>query len=72
MELQLLPNPSKTCASRMIKKLLGTACVFAFVALFTGCNAVQDYSIRSYQGPVPLADYRYVNPESYGVPVEPR
>lgn len=45
-------------------------------AFLTGCtstqNSMQAYSIRSYQGPLPMADYEYVNPEAYGVPAAPR
>ena len=36
--------------------------------VLTGCNAVQGYSVRSYQGPLPISDYQYVNQESYGAP----
>jgi hypothetical protein len=43
---------------------------------FTGCtspdNGMRSYSIQSYQGPMPMDDYRRINPETYGVPVQPR
>jgi hypothetical protein len=57
----------------MRKKLFGlfAVCIFG-PAFLSGCtsshNSVQSYSIRSYQGPLPMNDYRYINPESYGVP----
>lgn len=60
----------------MIKKVAGIIGLAVFATLFSGCtntqNSIQGYSIRSYQGPLPMADYRYVNPEAYGVPVGPR
>jgi hypothetical protein len=52
--------------------------LFAIIAttIFTGCtspdNGMRNYSINSYQGPLPMDDYQRVNPESYGVPVTPR
>jgi hypothetical protein len=52
----------------MRKKVLALFAGVVLCSFFTGCNAVQSYSIRSYQGPLPMADYRYVNPEAYGVP----
>ena len=26
----------------------------------TGCESVKNYSINSYQGPLPMDDYRYI------------
>jgi hypothetical protein len=47
--------------------------LFASVSLMLGgCSAVQNYSIKSYQGPLPMEDYRHINPEAYGVPVTTR
>ena len=56
----------------MKKKLFGWVLLFAVSFVFTGCSAVENYSIRSYQGPMPMKDYRYVNPEAYGVPLTAR
>jgi hypothetical protein len=63
--------------SRMRKKLSGIIGLIVVSSFLTGCNStqrnsVQGYSIRSYQGPLPMADYRYVNPEAYGIPANPR
>lgn len=52
----------------MTKRLLGLAGLVLVCSVLSGCTAVKNYSIRSYQGTIPLNDYRYVNPESYGVP----
>lgn len=52
----------------MNKKLFSWGLLVLTCVLFTGCTAVQNYSLRSYQGPLPLEDYRYINPEGYGVP----
>ena len=52
----------------MTKRLLGLAGLVFVCSVFTGCTSVKNYSIRSYQGPIPLGDYRYVDQESYGVP----
>lgn len=60
----------------MRKLVLGIVGVVAFCGFFTGCtspdNSMRSYSIQSYQGPLPMADYRQVNPETYGVPLTPR
>jgi hypothetical protein len=45
----------------MRKKLLGFCALIGFCFLLTGCNVVQGYSVRSYQGPLPLDDYQYLN-----------
>ena len=59
-----------------MRKILGIIAVLTVCGLFTGCtnpdNAMRGYSIRSYQGPLPLGDLSRVNPEVYGVPVEAR
>jgi hypothetical protein len=76
MELQFRSENTKRLRSQMTKKLLGIIAVTLFCSVFVGCtstqNSVQGYSIRSYQGPLPMADLRYVNAEAYGVPVNPR
>ena len=60
----------------MRKIVLGMFALIAVCSTLTGCtspdNAMRNYSINSYQGPLPMDDYRKVNPESYGVPVTPR
>jgi len=48
--------------------LLGLFAAAVFCSFLTGCNAVQNYSLQSYQGPLPMSDYRYVIPDAYGVP----
>ena len=59
-----------------MRKILGIIGVLTVCGFFTGCtnpdNDMRSYSIRSYQGPLPLEDLRRVNPEVYGVPVEAR
>jgi hypothetical protein len=50
------------------KSLAPVLLMFAVLGILTGCAAVQNYSLRSYQGPLPMQDYRYVNAEAYGVP----
>ncbi|HEX7858751.1 MAG TPA: hypothetical protein VF773_00330 [Verrucomicrobiae bacterium] len=59
-----------------MRKILGIIAVLTVCGFFTGCtnpdNATRSYSIRSYQGPLPLDDLQRVNPEVYGVPVDPR
>jgi len=76
MQLHYSEENSTKTRSQMIKKLLGIAAVALFCSLFVGCtstrNSVQGYSIRSYQGPLPMADLRDMNAEAYGVPVNPR
>ncbi|HEV8542493.1 MAG TPA: hypothetical protein VGR78_08875 [Verrucomicrobiae bacterium] len=52
----------------MKKLFLGLFASAAFCSLLTGCSSVQGYSLRSYQGPLPMEDYSYVSPETYGVP----
>ena len=60
----------------MRKIVLGIFADFAACTVFTGCtspdNDMRNYSINSYQGPLPMEDYKRVNPESYGVPASPR
>jgi hypothetical protein len=56
----------------MKMKLFGWVLFACVTFVLTGCTAVQNYSIRSYQGPLPLEDYRYINPEAYGVPLSSR
>ena len=60
----------------MRKLLLGILGVVAVCGAFTGCtspdNDMRAYSVRSYQGPLPMEDLRRINPETYGVPVTPR
>jgi hypothetical protein len=57
-------------------KLLGMVGALLLCGFFTGCtspdNGMRSYSIQSYQGPMPMDDYRRINPETYGVPVQPR
>ena len=44
-------------SSRMKKKLLGLFALSIFCSFFlSGCTSVQSYSLRSYQGPVPITD----------------
>lgn len=52
----------------MNKKLISWVLLGVVAMVFTGCTSVQNYSLRSYQGPLPLEDYRYINTEAYGVP----
>ena len=56
----------------MNKKFLTWVLLAVVVGFSTGCNSVKNYSIRSYQGPLPLEDYRYVHDETYGVPLSLR
>lgn len=72
MELPRDSFATRRIGSRMRKNLFGIAGLMLVCTLLTGCTAVQNYSIRSYQGPLPMADYQNVHMESYGVPVSPR
>jgi hypothetical protein len=45
----------------MRKKLVGILGLVGLSLVLTGCNAVQGYSVRSYQGPLPMDDYQYLN-----------
>jgi hypothetical protein len=76
MGLQFCAKITTKLCSQMTKKLLGMVAVAVFCSVLVGCtstqNSVQGYSIRSYQGPLPMQDLRYVNAEAYGVPVNPR
>jgi hypothetical protein len=56
----------------MKNKILATLALVGICLAFTGCNAVQGYSVRSYQGPLPMQDYQYLNQDSYGAPVAAR
>jgi hypothetical protein len=76
MGLQYFRNLTTKGRSQMTKKLLGMVAVAVFCSALAGCtstqSSVQGYSIRSYQGPLPMEDLRFVNAEAYGVPVNPR
>lgn len=56
----------------MNKKMFSWALLVLVAGLFSGCTSVKNYSIRSYQGPLPLEDYKYMDEESYGVPLSLR
>jgi hypothetical protein len=45
----------------MIKKVVALLGLTTVCFVLTGCNAVQGYSVRSYQGPLPINDYQYLN-----------
>ena len=34
----------------------------------TGCNQIRNYSVRSYQGPMPLTEYEHMDASQHGVP----
>lgn len=72
MELQSPRFHPKTGTSRMRKQVLGLLALAVLCFAFTGCSTVQNYSIRSYQGPLPMEDYPYINPEAYGLPTVAR
>ena len=48
------------------KKIFGLLFICGASILLTGCSAVKNYSIRSYQGPMPLHEYQYMDTDSYG------
>jgi len=50
----------------MRKKIVGIFGLVGLSLVLTGCNAVQGYSVRSYQGPLPINDYQFLNAESTG------
>ncbi|HTG42893.1 MAG TPA: hypothetical protein VK633_00050 [Verrucomicrobiae bacterium] len=56
----------------MRKKVLGMLGLLGLCSVLTGCNAIQGYSVRSYQGPLPIADYQFINQDAYGVPTATR
>lgn len=49
-----------------MKKIASLAGLLGLVLLVNGCTTVQNYSLRSYQGPLPMDDYAHVNADSYG------
>ncbi len=48
----------------MIKKVVALLGFAAVCFVLTGCGSVQGYSVRSYQGPLPINDYQYLNQDS--------
>jgi hypothetical protein len=56
----------------MKKNVFGIAGIMLLCTFLTGCTSIQNYSIRSYQGPLPMNDYQHVHMDTYGVPVTPR
>ena len=76
MGLPFVGKMNRKLRSQMTKKLLGIVALALLCSAFVGCgstrSSVQGYSIRSYQGPLPMQDLKYVNAEPYGVPVNPR
>lgn len=56
----------------MTKKVFGIAGLMLVCAVFTGCTSLKNYSIRSYQGPLPINDHQSVAMDTYGVPTTPR
>lgn len=55
----------------MKKNLFAWALLSVVAVLFTGCASVQDYSLRSYQGPLPMGDYQHLNADAYGATTLP-
>jgi len=45
----------------MRMKVLAMLGFAAICLIMTGCSAIQGYSVRSYQGPLPMGDYQYLN-----------
>ena len=72
----MFANITTKLRSQMTKKLLGMVAGVLICSVFVGCtsthNSIQGYSVRSYQGPLPIKDLLYVNAETYGVPGSPR
>lgn len=71
----LLPSAGirrRKAPSRMKNKFFAMLALVGVCFVFTGCNAVQGYSVRSYQGPLPMNDYQYLNQDSYGTPMAGR
>ena len=64
--LPTLLNTLTTTLSRMRMKVLAMLGLAAICLILTGCSAIQGYSVRSYQGPLPMGDYQYLNGEAYG------
>lgn len=52
-----------------MKKVAGFVGMIALVLLANGCTSLQNASLRSYQGPLPMDDLAYVNAENYGSPI---
>lgn len=48
----------------MRNKVLAIFGLVGFCLLLSGCSSVQGYSVRSYQGPLPMNDYQYLNQSS--------
>lgn len=49
------------------KHILTVLLALGAVLSFTGCDSVKDYSIRSYQGPMPMTEYQWMTAQNYGV-----
>jgi len=41
-------------------KVLGFCAALTVIFLLTGCENMKTYSVRSYQGPIPMDDEMYV------------
>ncbi|MGV3775017.1 MAG: hypothetical protein ACO1QB_19120 [Verrucomicrobiales bacterium] len=52
-----------------IKKSILLLALAAVCVLSSGCNAVRNYSVRSYQGPMPLSEYQFMEVTQHSVPV---
>lgn len=65
MKLQLTGKAPTTSRSPM-KKVVSLFGLLGLVLLTNGCTAIQNYSLRSYQGALPMQDYAHVNEDSYG------
>jgi predicted component of type VI protein secretion system len=48
----------------MRNKIVGLLALFGLCFVLTGCSSVQGYSVRSYQGPLPLDDFQFLNPDA--------
>jgi hypothetical protein len=63
-----LDGKAPTTARSPMKKIASLVALMGLVVLVNGCTTVQNYSLRSYQGPLPMDDYTHISAESYGAP----
>jgi hypothetical protein len=47
--------------SKMLKQVLTAVFTLTALVVLTGCQNTRDYSVRSYQGPLPVTDHVFVN-----------
>ncbi len=47
--------------SKTLKQVLTAVAALTTLIVLTGCQNTRDYSVRSYQGPLPVTDHVFAN-----------